>query len=218
MYRLGSVTRPTCAQVIDGQSFPFRLQLEPFQRESDRGGACLDSVNQAIQFCRDQFGSGVRLRHSWKEVILSWCPFRPCSASFPLRLQPICSCFSLILLKITCSCLARERTAVSVRFIRIPIALELSPVSANLRNFSSSACVQGREAKCAGSVIARPVWRATRFTSQSFCSAISVRLQNIRGTFENITLILPSLTIRSRAHWKKGRTAPTLLADRFCAA
>src|SRR5258706_10785752 len=51
----------------------------------------------------------------------------PVSLSF-LRLQPICNCSSLIFLKITCSCLARERTAVSVRFIRMPIALELSPV------------------------------------------------------------------------------------------
>jgi hypothetical protein len=73
--------------------------------------------------------------------------------SFPLRLQPICNCFSLIFLKITCSCLAREWTAVSVRFIRIPIALELRPVGANFRSLSSSACVHGREAKCAGSVI-----------------------------------------------------------------
>jgi hypothetical protein len=73
--------------------------------------------------------------------------------SFPLRLQPICNCSSLIFLKITCSCLARERTAVSVRFIRMPIALGLSPVSANLRSLSSSACVHGREAKCSGSVI-----------------------------------------------------------------
>jgi hypothetical protein len=70
-----------------------------------------------------------------------------------LRLQPICNCSSLIFLKITCSCLARERTAVSVRFIRIPIALELKPASANFRRFSSSACVHGRESKWAGSVI-----------------------------------------------------------------
>jgi hypothetical protein len=75
------------------------------------------------------------------------------SLLFPLRLQPICNCSSLIFLKITCSCLARERTAVSVRFIRMPIALELSPVSANLRSLSSSVCVHGREAKCSGSVI-----------------------------------------------------------------
>jgi hypothetical protein len=70
-----------------------------------------------------------------------------------LRLQPICNCLGLIFLKITCSCLARERTAVSVRFIRMPIALELSPVSANLRRLSSSACVHGRDSKWAGSVI-----------------------------------------------------------------
>src|ERR1700688_5165073 len=75
-----------------------------------------------------------------------------CCGSF-LRLQPICNCLSLIFLKITCSCLARERTAVSLRFIRIPIAVELSPVSTNLRSLSSSACVHGREAKWAGSVI-----------------------------------------------------------------
>src|SRR5882724_9415795 len=89
----------------------------------------------------------------------------PVSLSF-LRLQPICNCFSLIFIKITCSCLARERTAVSVRFIRVLIALELSPVCANLRSLSSSACVHGREAKSAGSVIgpcapARLTWKAT---------------------------------------------------------
>jgi hypothetical protein len=87
-------------------------------------------------------------------------------------LQPICSCFSLIFLKITCSCLARERTAVSVRFIRIPIALELSPVSANLRSLSSSACVHGREATCAGSVIGRLEWRATSFKALSMSEGI----------------------------------------------
>ena len=69
------------------------------------------------------------------------------------HLQPICNCFSLIFLKIIPSCLAREQTTVSVRFIRVLIALELSPVSANLRSLSSSACVHGREAKSAGSVI-----------------------------------------------------------------
>ena len=79
------------------------------------------------------------------------------SLSFSLRLQPICNCFSLIFIKITCSCLARERTAVSVRFIRVLIALELSPVCANLRSLSSSACVHGREAKSAGSVIGAPL-------------------------------------------------------------
>jgi hypothetical protein len=63
-----------------------------------------------------------------------------------LRLQPICNCSSLLFLKITWSCLARKRTAVSVRFIRIPIALELRPVGANSRSLSSSACVHGREA------------------------------------------------------------------------
>jgi hypothetical protein len=73
--------------------------------------------------------------------------------SFPLRLQSICNCLGLIFLKITCICLASEWTAVSVRFIWMPIALELSPVSANLRSLSSSACVHGREAKWAGSVI-----------------------------------------------------------------
>jgi hypothetical protein len=61
-------------------SFPLRRQLKPFQRESDRVGACLDSVNRSIQFWRDQFRSGVRLRHSSKEVILSWCP--PVAAGF----------------------------------------------------------------------------------------------------------------------------------------
>jgi hypothetical protein len=75
------------------------------------------------------------------------------SLSFSLRLQPICNCFSLIFLKIIPSCLAREQTTVSVRFIRVLIALELSPVSANLRSLSLSACVHGREAESAGSVI-----------------------------------------------------------------
>jgi hypothetical protein len=70
-----------------------------------------------------------------------------------LRLQPICNCPGPVFLKITCSCLARERTAVSVRFIRIPIALELRPVGANFRSLSSSACVHGPEAS-SGSVIA----------------------------------------------------------------
>jgi len=72
---------------------------------------------------------------------------------FPFAFQPICNCLGLIFLKITCICLARERTAVSVRFIRMPIAVELSPVSANLRSVSSSAGIHGREAKCSGSVI-----------------------------------------------------------------
>ena len=83
--------------------------------------------------------------------------------SFPLRLQPICNCLGLIFLKITCICLARERTAVSVRFIRMPIALKLSPVSANLRSLSSSACVHGRE-RSAVSVISTRVsdWRRAR--------------------------------------------------------
>ena len=87
------------------------------------------------------------------------------SLSFPLRFQPICNCFSLIFLKITCSCLARKRTAVSLRFIRMPIAVELNPVSANLRRLSSSACVHGREAKCSGSVIGpRVPWlKETKF-------------------------------------------------------
>jgi hypothetical protein len=70
-----------------------------------------------------------------------------------LRLQPICNCFSPIFLKITCSCLARDRTADSVWFIRIPIAFELRPVGANFRSLSSSACVHGRESKWASSVI-----------------------------------------------------------------
>src|SRR5258708_4641678 len=49
---------------------------------------------------------------------VSWHGYaRAISLLFPLHLQPICNCFSLIFLKITGSCLARERTAVSVRFI-----------------------------------------------------------------------------------------------------
>jgi hypothetical protein len=55
-------------------SFPLRLQLRPFQRQSDPVGACLDGANRSIQFCRDYFGSGVRFRHSSKEVILLWRP------------------------------------------------------------------------------------------------------------------------------------------------
>jgi hypothetical protein len=54
--------------------------------------------------------------------------------------QPICSCLRLIFRKITCNILARQQTAVSVRFNRIPIARPLSPVSANFRNLSSSVC------------------------------------------------------------------------------
>jgi hypothetical protein len=69
------------------------------------------------------------------------------------HLQPICNCFGLIFLRITCSCFARERTTVSVWSIRIPIAVALSPVSANLRSLSSSACVHGREATSVGCVI-----------------------------------------------------------------
>jgi hypothetical protein len=91
----------------------------------------------------------------------------PRGISSSLRLQPICNCLGLIFLKITCICLARERTAVSVRFIRMPIALELSPVSANLRSLRSSACVHGREAKCSGSVI-DPRARVLRQT-MGFC-------------------------------------------------
>ena len=90
---------------------------------------------------------------------------------FPFTFMPICNCSSLIFLKITCSCLARERTAISVRFIRIPIALELRPVSANFRRFSSSACVHGREAKCSGSVIGprAPRVKANQIQQISHC-------------------------------------------------
>src|SRR6267154_605167 len=59
---------------------PLRLQLRPFQRESDPVGACLDGANRSIQFCRDHFGAGVRFRHSSKEVILLWRP--PVAAEF----------------------------------------------------------------------------------------------------------------------------------------
>jgi hypothetical protein len=88
-----------------------------------------------------------------------------------LRLQPICSCLRLIFLKITCSRLARERTAVSVRAVRLPIARTLSPLSASFRNSSSSARVHGREARFAGSDIGRPVWRAPslKTPSMSLC-------------------------------------------------
>src|SRR5882724_7221877 len=60
--------------------FPLRLQLRPFQRQSDPVGACLDGANRSIQFCRDHFGAGVRFRHSSKEVILLWRP--PVAAEF----------------------------------------------------------------------------------------------------------------------------------------
>src|SRR5476649_1717848 len=53
-------------------SLPLRLQLRPFQRQSDHVGACLDGANRSIQFCRDHFGAGVRYRHSSKEGILLW--------------------------------------------------------------------------------------------------------------------------------------------------
>ena len=95
---------------------------------------------------------------------------RAISLLFPLHLHPICNCSSLIFLKITCSCLARERTAVSVRFIRIPIALELRPVSANFRSLSSSVCVHGREAKCSGSVIGP---RAPRLKQTKFSKSVA---------------------------------------------
>jgi hypothetical protein len=92
--------------------------------------------------------------------------------SFPLRLQPICSCFRLIFLKMTCSRFACERTAVSVRFIRIPIARTLSPVRANHRSLSSSARVHGREAKFSGSDIGRPLSRAPSFKALSMSRCI----------------------------------------------
>ena len=117
------------------------------------------------------------------------------SLSCSLRPQPICNCLGLIFLKIICICLAREWTPVSVRFIRMPIALELSPVSANRRSLSSSPCVHDREAKCAGSVIARLVWRATSLKALSMSGCIDHCLRSRRGSFEKITLILPALTI-----------------------
>jgi hypothetical protein len=69
-----------------------RLQLEPFQRKSDRVGTCPDSMKRSIQFCRDEFGAGIRLCHPAKEFILFGGP--PAAAVFnhaslfPLRLQP----------------------------------------------------------------------------------------------------------------------------------
>jgi hypothetical protein len=103
----------------------------------------IDSLGRAVQFVSDFFGPSFR-RPTFLGVDspppLSSVVRRVSVQSFPLRLQPICNCFSLIFLKITCSCLARERTAVSVRFIRMPIALELRPVGANFRGLSSSDC------------------------------------------------------------------------------
>ena len=55
-------------------SLPLRLQLRPFQRQSDHVGACLDGANRSFQFCRDHFGAGVRFRHSSNEGILLWRP------------------------------------------------------------------------------------------------------------------------------------------------
>src|SRR5260370_23965084 len=63
---------PAIARQIVLGLFPLRLQLRPFQRQSDPVGACLDGANRSIQFCRDHFGAGVRIRHSSKEVILLW--------------------------------------------------------------------------------------------------------------------------------------------------
>src|SRR5260370_2764414 len=65
---------PAIARQIVLGLFPLRLQLRPFQRQSDPVGACLDGANRSIQFCRDHFGAGVRIRHSSKEVILLWHP------------------------------------------------------------------------------------------------------------------------------------------------
>jgi hypothetical protein len=121
------------------------------------------------------------------------------------RLQPICSCFSLLFLKMTCSCLACERTAVSVRSIRIPIALELSPVSANLRSLSSSAWVHGREAKCAGSVIARPVWRALRLRAKTSARSSLSPPKYTRQLREDNSDSTPSNNLRTRPTGKRAR-------------
>jgi hypothetical protein len=113
------------------------------------GGAVSDDLRQRVAVAKLKQAPPGGHGHSYEGFGLNVLQ----AASFPLRLQPICNCLGLIFLKITCICLARERTAVSVRFIRMPIAVELSPVSANLRSVSSSVCVHGRETKCSGSVI-----------------------------------------------------------------
>src|ERR1700730_10645363 len=67
------------------RSFPLRLQLRPFQRQSDHVGACLDGANRSIQFCRDHFGARVRFRHSSKEdILLSRPPVGYVTTIFPL--------------------------------------------------------------------------------------------------------------------------------------
>src|SRR5216684_2439284 len=76
----GCACWPAIARQIVLGLFPLRLQLRPFQRQSDPVGACLDGANRSIQFCRDHFGAGVRFRHSSKKVILLWRP--PVAAEF----------------------------------------------------------------------------------------------------------------------------------------
>src|SRR5258705_13325675 len=70
----GCACWPAIARQIVLALFSLRLQLRPFQRQSDPVGACLDGANRSIQFCRDHFGAGVRFRPSSKEVILLWRP------------------------------------------------------------------------------------------------------------------------------------------------
>src|SRR5258706_16006316 len=96
---------------------------------------------------------------------------RAISLLFPLHLQPICNCSSLIFLKITCSCLARERTAVSVRFIRMPIALELSPLSANLAAYHRrpASMVEKRNARVLSLVHAPRGFKANQIQQISRC-------------------------------------------------
>jgi hypothetical protein len=49
--------------------------------------------------------------------------------------------------------------------------------------------------KCAGSIIARLVWRVTSFKASSMSGYIDHCLRSRRGSFEKITLILTALTM-----------------------
>jgi hypothetical protein len=87
-----------------------------------------------------------------------------------------------------------------VRFIRIPIARTLRPVSTNLRSLSSSARVHGREAKFAGSDIGCAVSRTPSFTtlSMSWCIEHSPRgaafaRYLIRSAFSILRRLQPQL-------------------------
>ena len=48
----------------------FSFLIEPLQRKSDRIGSRRNGMNRPVQFCRDHFRAGARLRHAPKEGIL----------------------------------------------------------------------------------------------------------------------------------------------------